>query len=138
MADVFETFLGLSHGERVEYGKASAGAIIQYCKQEGLDDEQTLGFFCGLVKLFVSADRSCSRAEYDLFIDITGFDLDTDKFFEMTNGGANSDFVSAIFDVIHAMDSDAKDAVVVFGLCICSADRDVSYAEKQVLAKVYE
>ena len=138
MADVFEKFLGLSHGERVEFGKAAAGAIFQYCESQGIGQDETLTFFLSLVKLFVSADRSCDRAEYDLFCDVTGLDITTDKFFEFTNGGANSDFVSAIFEVIHAMSADAKDAVVVFGLCICSADRDVSYAEKQVLAKCYE
>ena len=134
MADIFQEFLGFSHSKRVEMGKAAAGEIVHQCQSAGAEDKDIVGFLCNLTKLFVSADRSCAQGEYELFFDVTGFNLEPQQFFDMTNNGASKDFINYMYETIACFPKDGKEACCVFGLCICSADGEVSEAEKAAIA----
>lgn len=135
MADIFEQFLGMSRSERVDAAKGACGEIVRFCKGEGLEDKDVINFLCALTKLFVSVDRSCQQAEYELFVDVTGFELSGKEFFEMTNYGGEREFVDAVLEVVGAMNEDGKQAVAIFGLCICSADGEVTAEEKAMIAR---
>ena len=136
MADVFEQFLALSHGERVQAGKRAASEILGYCQSQGLNDKDSLAFFCSVTRLFVSVDRSCEQGEYDLFVDVTGFEISPQEFFELTNHGADPEFVKAMRELIASMSEEARTAVAVFGACICSADGDVNSEERRMIASI--
>lgn len=135
MADIINDFLRLSRSERTDVAKGACADIVKYCEGQGLNDEEIIKLLCAITKLFVSVDRSCQQAEYDLFVDVTGFTLSGQEFFEMTNYGGNRDFVDAMLNIISGMSDDAKKAVAIFGLCICSADGDVTPEEKQMIAR---
>ena len=135
MADIFDEFLGFPRSKRVEIAKGAAGAIVEYCASQGLSEEDQVRFLCSLTKLFVSVDRSCEQAEYELFVDVTGFRLSAKEFFDLTNYGGDAEFVNAMLDVVSSMSKDGKEAVCVFGLCICSADGEVTAEEKQMIAR---
>ncbi len=136
MADVFQKFLSLSREERIDAARGAAGTICDFCSKQGLSDEDTVGFFCNVTKLFVSVDRSCEQGEYELFNAITGFKLSTDEFFNMTNYGSNAEFVQGMLECIKSMDEDTRYAVAVFGGCVCSADGEMTDAEKRMIASV--
>lgn len=135
MADIVSEVLKLSRSERTDVCKGAVVDIVKFCDSQGLNDEQTISFLCALTKLFVSVDRSCKQAEYDLFIDVTGFKLSTDQFFEMTNYGGNREFIESVLHLVSLMSEDAKRAVAIFGLCICSADGEVTPEERDMIAR---
>lgn len=133
MANVFDEYKGLSRQERAERGSAAVGEIFKFCQSEGLDEQATVNFLCHLTRLFVSVDRVCSQGEYNLFVDLTGSKISTDEFFEMTNHGSGREYVRDCLDLIKSMSEDARYAVAIFGLCICSADGEVTEAEKEMI-----
>ena len=135
MADIFEEFLSFSHEKRVDMGKAAASEIIKECRAAGAPDSDIVAFLCNITKLFVSVDRSCAQGEYELFVDVTGFELKPQQFFDMTNKGGSADFVSYMLDTISKFSKDGREACCVFGLCICSADGEITDAEKAMIAR---
>ena len=135
MQEIFREYLNLSRRERAERAHAAAGEIVNFCGSEGLSFEESMNFLCSLTKLFVSVDRSCAQGEYDLFVEITGYEMSNDQFYEMTNYGGNQDYVQAVLELVHLMPEDVKYAVAIFGLCMCSADHEITDAEQEMIVR---
>lgn len=135
MADIFQEFLGFSHAQRVTMGKSAAAEIVKQCADSGAEDKAIVIFLCNLTRLFVSVDRNCTQGEYELFVDVTGFDIQPQEFFNLTNNGADPEFVQYMLETVACFSEDGKKACCIFGLCICSADGEVTEAEKQMIAR---
>lgn len=138
MEPVFEEYMNLSRRERSQRCKVAVENIVNFCYSQDLTDRETVNFLANLTKLFVSVDRVCEQAEYELFIDVTGFDLTMDDFFEITNGGAAQDFVDYVLELIKLMPEDRKSDVALFGLCMCSADREITEAERMMIFRTLD
>lgn len=137
MADIFQEFLSLSHAQRVERGRVSAGFLLSQLEKEGFSDEDQLIVLASLARFFVSADRSCDEGEYKLFIDITGASLSRQEFFNLTNNGMQRDFVEKLLGFVHTLSEDGKTAAAIFGLAVCSADGEIHENEKAAVAAIY-
>lgn len=138
MEPVFEEYMELPRRERIARAKQCASNIYNYSLEQGLTEEQSIDMLCHLTKLFVSVDRVCEQGEYDLFVSVTGADMTYDEFFELTNGGGNKDYVDAVLGVVKTMDEDLKGDVAMFGLCMCSADGDVTEAERMMIFRTLD
>ena len=137
MADIFQEFLGLSHSERVKRGQVGAGILLDEMEKKGFSNEDQMILFASLARFFVSADRSCDEGEYRLFIDMTGFSLSRQEFFDLTNNGLQRDFVENLLGFMHTLSEDARSAAAIFGLALASSDGHIHENEKAAVAAIY-
>lgn len=138
MEDFFQMALDASHEERVSNARTACAVIIDYFERQNVQRQDIMKILCAFTRLFVSVDRSCEQGEYELFNDVTKLNLSTDQFFELTNRGTDRQFVSDVLEIISEMDDETKKAVAVFGACICSADHEITAAEKQMILRVLQ
>lgn len=136
LKEVYDTYKNHSDSERIQAARNAAGYLVSYEKGLGKEDKDVLVFLLQIVRLFVSADRTCSEEEAKLFNDITGWTISYDEFFDFTNGGASSDFVSYMDAEIDAMEEEAKLAVCVLGLTFLASDGEIEPSEMALFEKI--
>ena len=122
--------------ELVDIGRKAMRDFYHGLRAGGLDDEKATNAVIMFTRLFVSADRDCTRDEFLLFKAITGFDVNEDQFFEMTNYGSNSQFVSDICDFASVLTQEDRAAMIVFGCAIVSADGKITDSEFALIDKL--
>ena len=128
-----ENILHLSFEEKVDLGRDSLGRLVRGLKEGGLDKEQVSNVIWGLIRLFVSADKRCSNAEYVLFKEITQLDISEDEFYERTNGGADEEFKKAILDFISILTREDAVHAIVFGVTVMSSDGIIAKGEYDLI-----
>lgn len=136
LKELYNQYLNHSNEERIQVAQAACGVLVQFLKEAGLDEEQSFAFFMNVVRLFVSADRSCSEEEADLFNEILGANVSYEDFFNATNGGANPEFIKAMDELIDSMPEDPKIATCVLGLTFLAADGELTQAEVDVFERI--
>lgn len=113
---------GASHDERVKFGRQYLAQFVGGLKEGKLNDDQITKVIIAFTKLFISADKSCDYAEYELFRDITGIDSSYDEFYEATNGGSASDFVNSSLEFAKILTPDDRSALLCYGAALLGAD----------------
>ena len=126
----------LTAEQRIEKARSYVINICNAFAQRGLDQDALSLRICDFIRLFVSADRRCSREEYDLINSIYNFDMPYAEFYEMTNGGAKPDFVERMDGYIDSLDTELKYQICLFGLCLLVSDDDLSDAEYALLRRL--
>ena len=135
--EMMQEVVNLDHDDRIKLGKSALKDIITILENNGVkDDEKQLIFVLSLIKLFVSADKKCSKAELDLVNSILNSTLTYDEFYEMTNNGADPEFINELDDVVDSLTQEEKGAIVLFGLCIIAADEKITVEEQQIFMKI--
>ena len=114
--------VNLSDRERIRIGKQALSDTLKVLAKHNFDDENTALFVANLIKVFVSADRECNQEEYDIVRDIIGTDISEEDFYEMTNGGADPDFVAAFDRVIDCLTRDEKTPLYIIPKHISNDD----------------
>ncbi len=135
--ELMQQLVNLSHEERVTQGRSCAADIKEDFEKIGIG-EKYADFMVFIIKLFVSADRNCSKDEYKLINDIYELNMSYDDFFEMTNHGANSDFVKDLDALIDSLPEDTKIKVCLFGLFILASDDTISAEEQKLFQRILE
>lgn len=105
---------------------------------EKYGDEEAVKIFITFVKVFVSADKVTTDAEYALFKLITECNWSFSDFYEMTNGGSDPELVDAVDRFIDSLDEDGKIASVVMAMSFMTIDGEITESERQTLQKFYE
>lgn len=108
-------------------------------EEEGFEEKDMANLLAILFKLFVSADRKTRTPEYKLFLALLGLspsDFSQDDFFELTDCGANDDFVRHTLDLIHSLPEEYKFACGYIGVAVIACDREVTDAEEELLCRV--
>lgn len=128
-----------SRDERASIAKEAAEDLISILTDCEMTTENITDFMINIFKMFVSADKKARDGEYFLFKDLFDLaNLTTDAFFEMTNYGADTEFVDAMNNFIDAIPPKAAIAVVTIGILIITSDREVSNDEIRLLNKIIE
>lgn len=128
----------MSNDDRVDLGNTCVAQLQAGFKDMGFD-QQKIGFLMqNYIRLFVSADRKCSAAEYEFIKSIYNFGLSYDEFYDSTNGGADPEFVELMDKLADSMDDDMKTALCMFGLCILVSDHKLTQEEFDLFVRILE
>ena len=134
--DVCLSILNLDHDERVEVGRRAVSEIVDSFHAQSANDEQVSNVLTAMLKLFVSADKDCTRPEYLLYKDITGSRIDEDGFFAMTNYGADPEFVKASIEFIRGLRREDIVNILIFGIAVMCADEKLTVSEQELIEKI--
>ena len=128
----------MSDDERVALGNSCVVKLESGFHDMGLDDEK-IGFLMqNFIRLFVSADRSCSRDEYQFIKRIYNFDMTYDQFYDSTNGGSAPEFVTMMDELADSVGDEMKTALCVFGLCILVSDHKLTESEMHLFVRILQ
>ena len=115
------------------------GAYEKIIEELSANDTKTItNFIVALLKVAISADRSLTQEEYDLFCDVTGESADPDEFYEITNGGSDPRFIKIVDDEIDHFTEEAKFACCTFVLCFVSSDGKITKDEEKLMIRLFE
>ena len=131
------SILNLSKKEKISLGKSCMLRIKTLLRKRGIDDEKKINAFINnLIKLFVSADNDCTKSECEYLNALTGKQLSYDDYVKMTKGGSDSVFIEKFDKLIDSLDSEEKNQICLFGLCILVSDNVLSVEEQEVFLKI--
>ena len=136
LRELYNEYLNHSDAERVQTAQAATAVVAKFLNEAGLSNEQSFAFFMNIVRLFVSADRNCSEEEADLFNAVMGTSLSFEQFYNLTNGGADPEFVAFMDELIDSLPEEVKVDVCTFGLTILCADGNLTGAEQAFFEKI--
>lgn len=129
-----------SKQELVNLASNGASKFVDYCeKVEHLENEEIVALLTGLWKVFVSADRSTTGEEYELFLRMFNFskeELSYDKFFDLTDGGSNPEYVKAVKGMLKSLPEEVRHACCYLGVAIMASDREITDAEVALLEEL--
>lgn len=138
LKSMLQEILDMNHAEKVNLGRECVDQILSGMKEVGITGDDYSNFIIWIIKLFVSADKACSQEEYDLICDIYDMNISSQDFFDMTNGGADPDFINGLDEMIDSLDSKTKSAICMFGTLIMASDGTLTVAEQQLLLKILD
>lgn len=128
----------MSNDDRVDLGNNCVAQLQSGLRDMGFDQGK-IGFLMqNFIRLFVSADRKCSTAEYEYIKSIYNFGLSYDEFYDSTNGGADPEFIGMMDDLADSMNDDMKTALCMFGLCILVSDHKLTQEEYDLFVRILE
>ena len=140
MTDEFKQTLqeivNLSDEQKYELGKDSLNRFLNGLVKGGIAKDKLQDIIFAFVKFFVSADRSCTTGEYNFFRAVTGIDISTDDFFNLTNGGAAEDYQKAAYEFASILNHEDKVALAVFGAALLSSDDTITMEEAEMLDRL--
>lgn len=128
----------LPNEEKLQFGKNALRLLNMGLKEGGIPEEDLPSISIMFAKLFVSADRNCAREECDFFNEVTGADYPYEKFFELTNGGSDPEFIEEAFQLIDLLDDIDRENLVYFGTCLLSCDKSFKVSEFKLLDRIME
>lgn len=134
--ELMQKVVNLSFEEKVSVGKDALCETIDILKKHELKDDDIAPFIFALVKLFVSADKKCSKDELNLVNAITDLNMSYDDFFDLTNNGSDPRFVTEFDELIDTLEADEKSSICLFGLCILAADDTITAQEQQLFLRI--
>lgn len=134
--ELMQEVVNASDRERIALGKEALYNTISVLKNHGLKDDDGSKFIMSIIKVFVSADRRCSQAEYDLIRAITEIDFSEDEFYEISNGGADAEFVRAFDETIDCLEPEEKAHICLFGLTILASDEKMTKEEQDLFTRL--
>ena len=102
----------------------------------GVGQEDAFKLMRMITQVFVSADRKCTREEYDLYTQTTGDKLTCDQFFEVTNGGSNPELIKGLVEFCQKIDKKYRYAIAIFGCCLMAHDGTLTVEEQNIFEKV--
>lgn len=131
-----EKILHLSFEEKVEIGRDSLRKLMKGLMEGGLTKEETSNVIWNLLRLFVSADKRCSNAEFELFKAITGMEISEDEFYDRTNGGADEEYIKDSLEFIDILTKDDAIAAIYFGVIVMSSDGIIAKGEYDLIDRI--
>ena len=65
--ELYNTYLGLSHEEKINAAKYGAYEVYKYFNEKGADNKYISGFLGALIAFFIGADRQVTQQEVDIY-----------------------------------------------------------------------
>jgi len=136
LAELYSSVEGMDFETRVDFARKNFGVLYAELLNEGLDMEGAIGLVNALIAVGVSADRTASMEEYELYNALFGIELTYEQFFERTNGGAAEVLVARIDQIVDHLDHEGKMAACSLALAFLSADGHVDYDEAALFERL--
>ena len=136
LKELMQQVLDLDEAGRLKLAGSSLTTMYEELEKCGVTGDKAGSFVIACIKTFVSADRSCSMEEYQFIKKLYNLDMSYDEFFDMTNHGADDDYVTWFDEMIDSFTEDGKYAVCTFGLCILTTDGTLTVEEQKLFARI--
>ena len=129
LRDTYQTYLDLSHEERIEILKSSVEVIAQYCMDAEFTQEETFGMLAFIFRLFMKADESISVPERQLFDEAFGDTSEEDFKVFMEEYEDEKEWKESLIDFIDELPDEVKHNVLAIGLCVLAEDGKLTQKE---------
>ncbi len=126
----------MSMDQRLSIAHEATGAIISQLKKLDISTDATSTFLINIFKLFVSGDKKTRNDEYVLFKELFNLSIDKDTFFNITNYGADANFIKEIDELVDCAPQEVAVAVATLGILIITADGEVTDSERALLERI--
>lgn len=136
--DFLNHTINLSPADKVKIASEALKTYIDYLKSDGINDEKIDDSILWMTKLFVSADVRLAKDEYDFFRAVTGIDVDAKNFYEITNGGADPEFIEKMLGFIKSMPEKPREAAVSYGMMVMACDENIDFSESDLIKRLLE
>lgn len=136
--DFLNRTVNLSPKDKVTIASEALNQFIKCLKSDGIDEEKIADSIILMTKLFISADVSLVKDEYDFFKAVTGLDIDAKKFYDITNGGSDPEFVEKMLDFIKSMPDEPRGAAVKYGVMMMACDDNIDFNESDLIKRLLE
>ena len=127
--ELFEQYKGLKHEDLVKAGREAYAGFGLAMDKNGYDKKEVVAFATMLVRLAAGADKYGSKAEFELFQEVTGIPTDAYEFQAMAKNAGEEGFVKAIDEIVDSLQPAAKEAALRFAAIFFSADNHLSESE---------
>lgn len=134
--DFLTQTLNLSPREKVVIAHGALEKIIIYAESLDASKEDIIDLILNLTKLFVSSDVKLVKDEYDFFRAVTDFEVDSNRFYELTNGGADPDFIDHSLEFFSHLPKDVLEAVLTYGMMVMACDDNIDYQESDLIKRI--
>ena len=134
--DFLSNTLNLSPEDKVSIAKSALVKMINYFESMDASSENINKILINFTRLFVSSDVKTVRDEYSFFRAVTGIDITTDEFYEMTNSGADPKFVDATLEFVSNFPKEVIEAFLTYGMMIMSCDDNINYQESGLIKRI--
>lgn len=129
LRQTLQEIVNMSDEDKVNLGKDALSRFVKGLMEGGIEKKDISDYIIALTKLFVSSDRKCSAEEYSFFRAVTGLELSSEDFYNMTNGGSDPDFIKASFKFLSILTPEDRTAAIVYGSALISCDDSVNIQE---------
>lgn len=137
MRELFQEVLNTSEREKACYAREAFLDLTKGMKKSGTSDENITYFILLLVKLLVSADQVCDIKEYNFFVKTTGIHIEKEKFFELTNGGANPSFKEEMMETLAKFGEEELYNVAQYAIAFLACDSELNRGELMLLDEIF-
>lgn len=134
--DFLSNTLKLSPRDKVIIAQESLHKIIDYAKSLDADTEDIADLILNFTRLFVSSDRTLVQDEYDFFKAVTSFEVSAERFYDLTNNGADPEFIEASLEFIGQLPSEVREAVLTYGVMVMACDDNINYQESDLIKRI--
>lgn len=134
--DFLSNTLNLSPEDKVSIAKSALVKMINYFESMDTSSDNINKILVNFTRLFVSSDVKTVRDEYSFFRAVTGIDITTDEFYEMTNSGADPKFVDATLEFVSNFPKEVIEAFLTYGMMIMSCDDNINYQESSLIKRI--
>lgn len=134
--DFLQNFVNLSTGEKITIGRSALSELATCFEKGGLDDETITMFILSTLSIFVSADNTCTYEEYEMFKELTNYNIEEEDFYTLCKRGREPEMVESFNQMFHNLSNDDKWNILLVGLSIISSDNEINIEEQQLLKKL--
>lgn len=134
--DFLNHTLNLSPEDKVSIARSALKKIIDYLEKLDATSEDITKLITNFTRLFVSSDVKTTRDEYSFFRAVTGADVTTEQFYELTNRGADPDFIDATLEFIAKFPSEIIEAFLTYGMMVMACDDNINYQESDLIQRI--
>ena len=133
----FETYLKLSHKQRVAIGQKSHEILIK--EIENLVEEEYLrpSLYLLSVGRFISLKEEFAREEYNFFKEVTGYSEEFDIFVKTVNNAKNNRVGEFLEVYFQKLGGEVLTAYLSLGLALLTIKGEITEEEKQLIEKIH-
>lgn len=137
MRELFQEVLNMTKEEKIAYARVALLELNKGMKAGGASNDDITYFLLLLVKLLVSADQVCDIKEYDFFMQTTFIPVEKEKFFEITNGGADPSFKEEMMETLKKFGNEELFNVAQFAVAFLACDNKLEREELMLIDEIY-
>lgn len=136
--ELINSYLRLNPQERRDAAVRAGQVVENFLSQTTLSQEEQQNFLLYSIGMFVAADGNLSRGELELFNGIYNVNANADQVAELFGRCQDPNFVNTLDELIDSMPDDAKIALCSVGLCVLTADGQLTKEEVELFAKILD
>lgn len=128
LLQTLQQYVDMSHEERTQLALQASNAILDLF-QNTFEGDDVFDAYLQMYGVFCSVDGTLAREEFDLFINITGTDVEYDVFFDAVKSVLEETDIDELFEFINNQNEEIYGAFCMLAICIFTCDETFSQEE---------